>query len=152
MSLLKEFREFAVKGNVVDMAVGVMIGASFAAVVKTLVDEVVMPPIGLLTGKVDFADKYLLLRDGTTPAPYATLAEAKKAGAVVMTYGVFVNAVVSFLMVSLVLFFVVRWMNALRKSDTPAPATTKPCTFCKSEIHLEARRCPNCTSELEALA
>lgn len=148
MGMLKEFKEFAVKGNVVDMAVGIMIGAAFTTVVKTLVDEIVMPPLGLLTGKVDFADKYLLLRDGTTPAPYETLAAAKKAGAVVLSYGVFANAVVSFFLVALVLFFVVRWVNHLRPPMPPPPAATKPCRFCKQDVHAEATRCSHCTSEL----
>jgi large conductance mechanosensitive channel len=150
MSMLKEFREFAIKGNVVDMAVGIMIGAAFTTVVKTLVDEIIMPPLGLLTGKVDFADKYLLLRDGTPPPPSETLAAAKKAGAVALSYGVFANAVVSFLLVALVLFFIVRWVNRLRPPAPPPPAATKPCPFCKQDIHKEATRCSHCTSELEA--
>lgn len=151
MGVVKEFKEFAVKGNVVDMAVGIMIGAAFTTVVKSLVDEVVMPPLGLLTGKADFSDKYVLLRDGTPPPPYETLAAAKKAGAVAMGYGVFVNAIVSFLLVSLVLFFIVRWVNKLRPAAPLPPAETKPCDFCKTEIHKDATRCPNCTSSLDAV-
>ena len=150
MGMVKEFKEFAVKGNVVDMAVGIMIGAAFTTVVKSLVDEVIMPPLGLLTGKADFSDKYVLLRDGSVPPPYETLAAAKKAGAVVMSYGVLVNAIVSFLLVSLVLFFIVRWVNKLRPPAPPPPPDTKPCEFCKLDVHLEATRCPHCTSELGA--
>jgi len=147
MSIMKEFRDFAVKGNVVDMAVGIMIGAAFSTVVKTLVDEVLMPPLGLVTGKVDFADKYFLLREGNPPPPYETLAAAKKAGAVAMSYGLLVNAAVSFTIVAFVLFFLVRWVNRLRPSEKPAEK--KPCPFCKMDIHLEATRCPHCTSTFE---
>ena len=152
MSITKEFKEFAVKGNVVDMAVGIMIGAAFSTVVKALVDEVIMPPIGLITGKVDFADKYVLLRDGTPPPPYDTVATAKKAGAVVLSYGVFVNAVVSFVIVSVVLFFLVRWVNRLRPAEPPPPADVQPCPFCKLDVKKDATRCPHCTSEFGAAA
>src|SRR5262245_2177148 len=148
MSIMKEFRDFAVKGNVVDMAVGIMIGAAFTTVVKTVVDEILMPPLGLVTGKVDFADKYFLLREGAPPPPYETLAAAKKAGAVVVSYGLLANALVSFTIVAFVLFFLVRWVNRLRLKE-PAPPDKKPCPFCKMDIHVEATRCPHCTSTLE---
>ena len=148
MSIVREFREFAVKGNVVDMAVGIMIGAAFSTVVKALVDEVIMPPLGLITGKVDFADKYVLLRGGTPPPPYDTVANAKKAGAVLLSYGVFVNAIVSFIIVSAVLFFLVRWVNRLRPKEPPPATDTQPCPFCKMDIKKAATRCPHCTSEL----
>lgn len=153
--MLAQFKEFAIKGNVVDMAVGIMIGAAFTSVVKGLVDEVLTPPLGLLLGNVDFSDKFLLLKEGTQPPPYLTLARAREVGAVVIGYGQFLNAVISFVTVALVLFFVVRWINNLRRPEAPAaPAapTTKDCPFCKSPIHLEATRCPQCTSELEAKA
>jgi len=152
MGLVKEFREFAVKGNVVDMAVGIMIGAAFTTVVKTLVDEVVMPPLGLLTGKVDFAQKFIVLRPGDPAPPYESVAVAKKAGAILMSYGLLVNAIVSFLLVALVLFFIVRWVNKLRPAAPPPPAETKPCEFCKMDIHKDATRCPHCTSELAEAA
>jgi large conductance mechanosensitive channel len=146
--MLKDLKEFALKGNVVDMAVGIIIGAAFTTVVKTLVDEVVMPPLGLLTGRMDFSDKFLMLRAGTSSPPYRTLAEAKSAGAVLIGYGALVNAVLSFVIVALLLFFIVRWMNRLRRPDTPPPPSTKACPYCKSTIDLTASRCPQCTSQL----
>ena len=150
--MLKEFREFAIKGNVVDMAVGIIIGAAFTTVVKTLVDEVIMPPIGLLTGGVDFSSKFWLLKDGTPGVPYASLDEAKKAGAVVLAYGQFINTVVSFLLVALVLFFIVRWINRLRRQDPPPAPSTKACPFCRSQIDIAASRCAHCTSTLEKVS
>lgn len=147
--MLKEFREFALKGNVIDMAVGIIIGAAFSTIVKTLVDEIIMPPLGLITGKVDFSDKFVLLADGAKPPPYETLAQAKAAGAVVLGYGQFLNAVLSFIMVALALFFLVRWVNRLRRPDAPPPPNTKVCPFCKSSIDKEAVRCAHCTSALE---
>jgi large conductance mechanosensitive channel len=150
--MLSQFREFAVKGNVVDMAVGIMIGAAFTTVVKTLVDEVLMPPIGMITGNIDFSDKYALLRDGTPPGPYDTLEKAKAAGAVTMGYGLLINALVSFTIVALVLFFIVRWVARLRslhEHHQEKPPTTTTCAFCKSSVHIDATRCPQCTSELK---
>ncbi len=148
--MIKDFKEFAIKGNVVDMAVGIIIGAAFTTVVKTLVDEVIMPPIGLLTGGVDFSSKFLLLKDGVaTTAPYASLADAKKAGAVVLAYGQFINTVVSFLIVALVLFFIVR-CNTRRRRNDPAPTpNTKQCPYCRNQIDKAALRCMHCTSELD---
>ncbi len=148
--MLQEFKEFALKGNVIDMAVGIIIGAAFSTVVKTLVDEIIMPPLGMITGKVDFSDKYLLLQDGPKQAaPYASLPEAKQAGAVVIAYGQLLNAIISFVMVALALFFLVRWMNRLRRSGPPPAPNTKNCPYCKSAIDIEASRCAHCTSELE---
>jgi len=151
--VLKEFKEFIMRGNVVDMAVGIVIGASFGGIVKSLVDDVLMPPIGLLLGRVDFSNLYLTLRDGATPGPYAALAEAKKAGAVTMNLGLFANTVINFLIVAMAIFLVVRAMNRLRdlqKTNEPAPAepTTRDCPFCASAISIKAVRCPHCTSEL----
>jgi large conductance mechanosensitive channel len=144
--MLKDFREFAVKGNVVDMAVGIIIGAAFTTVVKSVVDDLFMPLLSVPTGGLDFAEKFIVLRSGATPPPYTSLQVAKTAGAVVLSYGRFMNSVVSFLLVSLALFFLVRWMNKLRRPDgTPAP-TTKPCQFCKQVIDVAATRCPHCTS------
>jgi large conductance mechanosensitive channel len=147
--MFKEFKEFALKGNVIDMAVGIIIGAAFSTVVKTLVDEIIMPPLGMITGKVDFSDKFLLLRDGAKPGPYPTLAEAKQSGAVLIGYGQLLNAVISFLMVALALFFLVRWINKLRRSGAEPPPNAKNCPYCKSSIDIAAVRCAHCTSNLE---
>ena len=150
MKAFDEFREFAVKGNVVDMAVGIMVGGAFTTVVKSVVDDLVMPPISLLTGGLDFANKFVVLREGTKVAPYATLAEAQAAGATVLSYGQFINTVVAFLIVAMALFMVVRWINRLRRPETEDAPSTKACPFCKEPIHIEARRCPRCTSALDA--
>lgn len=152
--MLKEFRTFIMRGNVVDMAVGVVIGASFGGIVKSLVDDVLMPPIGLLLGRVDFSNLYLILRDGAVPGPYAALAEAKKAGAVTLNLGLFANTVINFLIVAMAIFLVVRAVSrlqAMQKAEEPAAEpTTKECPFCASVISLKAVRCPNCTSQLDA--
>ena len=149
--MLKEFREFALRGNVVDMAIGIVIGASFGGIVSSLVADVVMPPIGLLLGGVDFANLFLTLKAGEPLAgPYASLADAKAAGAVTVNIGVFLNAVVSFLIVAFAVFLVVRGMNRLKR-QAPAPAaapTTKDCPFCCTAVAIKATRCPACTSQL----
>ena len=151
--MLQDFKAFIMRGNVVDMAVGVVIGASFGGIVKSLVDDVLMPPIGLLLGRVDFTNLYLTLREGAVPGPYTALAEAKKAGAVTLNLGLFANAVINFLIVAMAIYLVVRAVNRLRdmqKAAEPvAEATTRPCPFCASEISLKAVRCPHCTSQLE---
>ena len=147
--MLSEFKEFAIKGNVIDMAVGIIIGAAFTTVVKSLVDDVIMPPLGFLMAGLDFAEKFFVLRPGATAGPYATLAQAKASGATVLAYGNFVNSVVALIMVAMVLFFVVRWMNRLRSPNTPAAPNTKICPFCKSTIDLSASRCAHCTSAIE---
>lgn len=149
--MLKEFKEFAMRGNVVDMAVGIIIGAAFGNIVKILVSDVIMPPIGLLMGGVDFADLFLVLQEGSTPGPYAALAAAKSAGAVTINYGVFLNTVISFLIVAFSVFMLVKGMNTLQrtKKDEPeAEPTTHECPACTSEISLKAKRCPFCTSEV----
>ncbi len=152
MKIMKEFREFAVKGNVVDMAVGIIIGAAFGTVVKSMVDNVLMPPIGLLLGGVDFEEIFFVLQEGATPAPYTTLAAAQEAGAVTVNLGLFVNALVSFLIVGFAVFLLVRGINRLRREQPePPPAPTeKPCPYCLQNILLKATRCPYCTSEIEA--
>jgi large conductance mechanosensitive channel len=152
--MLKEFKEFAVRGNVVDLAVGVIIGAAFGAMVKSLVDDIIMPPIGLLLGGVDFSNLFLTLREGKVAGPYATLAEAKGAGAVTINYGVLANTVVSLLIVAFVIFLLVRGINKLRREkDAPPPApTTRDCPFCATAIPIKATRCPHCTSEVGAAA
>lgn len=149
--MFKEFKEFAMRGNVVDMAVGIVIGGAFGTIVKSLVDDVLMPPIGLLLGGVDFSNIFLVLREGgKVAAPYHTLADAKAAGAVTLNLGVFMNAVISFTIVAFALFLLVKAMNRLR-SQAPADAaapTTKACPHCCTDIPLGATRCPHCTSEL----
>ncbi|MEJ2205920.1 MAG: large-conductance mechanosensitive channel protein MscL [Gemmatimonadota bacterium] len=150
--MVKEFKEFAVKGNVVDMAVGIIIGGAFGTVVKSFVDDVLMPPLGLLIGDIDFQDILLVLREGSTPGPYETLAAAREAGAVTLNMGLFINAAVSFAIVAFAVFLLVKGMNRLKRAEeaTPPPApTTKDCPFCASSIPLGARRCPMCTSQLE---
>ena len=148
--MLKEFREFAVRGNVVDMAVGILIGGAFGTVAKSVVNDLLMPPIGLLTGGVDFADLFVQLRPGTPPGPYATLADAQAAGAVTVNYGLFVNNVIAFLIVALAAYLLVRAINRLHRKEEPVPEdpTTKVCDFCRMTIPIRAVRCPNCTSEL----
>lgn len=147
--MLKDFKEFAMRGNVVDMAIGIIIGASFGGIVKSLVDDVIMPPIGLILGNVDFSNLYIVLKDGVTAGPYAALAEAKKAGAVTINYGVFANSVISFLIVAFSVFMLVRLLNKLKREEPPPAPTTKECPYCISAIPLKAKRCPLCTSTLE---
>lgn len=148
--MLKDFKEFAMRGNVVDMAVGIIIGGAFGTIVKSLVSDVIMPPIGLLLGGVDFADFFVTLKDGAEAGPYATLAAAQEAGAVTISYGVFINAVISFLIVAFAVFLLIRAINKLKAKEEAPPAepTTKECGYCFSEIPIKATRCPNCTSEL----
>ena len=149
--MLKEFKEFAMRGNVIDMAVGIIIGAAFGAIVKSLVDDVLMPPLGMLIGGVDFSNFFLVLKDGATSGPYATLEAAKQAGAVALRYGLFLNAVVSFLIVAFAIFMVIRNLNKLKRQEAPKPAapTTKDCSYCLSAIPVKASRCPHCTSQLQ---
>jgi large conductance mechanosensitive channel len=150
--MLKEFKEFVMRGNVVDMAVGIIIGGAFGTIVKSLVSDVLMPPIGLLLGGVDFSNLFMVLKSGAESAgPYASLADAQAAGAVTMNYGVFANTIVSFAIVAFAIFMLIRGLNRLRREEEEAPAeepTTKVCDFCCSEIPIKARRCPSCTSEL----
>jgi large conductance mechanosensitive channel len=148
--MFKEFKEFAMRGNVVDMAVGIIIGGAFGTIVKSLVSDVIMPPIGLLLGGVDFSDLFITLKEGAAAGPYATLAAAQEAGAVTISYGLFINAVISFLIVAFAVFLLIRGINKLQKEKEEAPAepTTKECGFCFSEVPIKATRCPNCTSEL----
>lgn len=124
--MLKEFKEFALKGNVVDLAVGVIIGGAFGAIVNSMVQDVLMPLVGLVTGGVDFGQRYALLKDGTPPGPYASLAAAKEAGAATMNYGIFLNSLVTFLIVAIVLFMVIKAMNSLRREEEAAPAPPPP--------------------------
>jgi large conductance mechanosensitive channel len=149
MNMFKEFKDFALKGNVVDMAVGIIIGGAFGTIVKSLVDDVLMPPIGLLLGGVDFANFFVVLKEGAqVAAPYASLAAAKAAGAVSINYGLFINSMISFLIVAFALFMVIKAMNKTRRQEAPAAPTTKDCKYCFSAIPIKATRCPHCTSEL----
>jgi len=146
----KEFKEFAIKGNAVDMAVGLVIGAAFGKIVDSLVKDIMMPPLGMLLGKVDFSNLFLVLADGKTPGPYHSLMAAQQAGAVTVNVGLFANMVISFFIVSFAVFMLVRGINKLRApAATPAPAT-KNCPYCVSPIPLAATRCPHCTSALES--
>ena len=147
--MLKEFKEFALRGNVIDMAVGIVVGAAFGTIVKSLVADVIMPPIGLLMGGVDFANLFILLKPGSPAGPYAALADAQAAGAVTVNYGLFLNSIVSFLIVAFVIFLLIRGLDRLQKQEAPpAEPTTKECPYCLSTIPLKATRCPHCTSEL----
>jgi large conductance mechanosensitive channel len=151
--MLKDFKEFAMRGNVVDMAVGIVIGAAFGTIVKSFVDDVLMPPIGLLLGNVDFSNLFITLKDGAKAAgPYASLAAAKTAGAVTLNLGVFINTVISFLIIAFAVFLVIKGLNRMKREEVAPPAepTTKECPFCLSAIPLKATRCPHCTSELAA--
>jgi large conductance mechanosensitive channel len=149
--VLKEFREFIMRGNVIDLAVGVIIGAAFGGVVNSLVNDVIMPPIGLALGQVDFKDLFVLLKEGATPGPYPTVVAAKAAGAVTLNWGAFVNTVINFLIVGFAIFMIVRAVNKIHKKPEAAPAPpTKECPYCLSTVPLKATRCPLCTSELKA--
>jgi len=144
----KEFKAFAMRGNVLDMAIGIIIGVAFGKIVTSFVNDVVMPPIGLLLGKVDFSNLFIDLSGKS----YATLAEAKAAGAATVKYGVFLNTVVDFIIVAFVIFMLVRQINRMKRQPevAPAPPTTKECAYCLSSIAIKATRCPHCTSELKA--
>lgn len=150
--MLREFKEFAMRGNVVDMAVGIIIGGAFGTIVKSLVDDEMMPPIGLLLGGVDFSDMFLTLREGSVAGPYATLANAQAAGAVTLSYGLFINAVISFLIVAFAVFLLIRGINRLKREEEAPPAapSEKECPYCFSTIAIRATRCGHCTSVLEA--
>jgi large conductance mechanosensitive channel len=151
VSFAKDFKTFAMRGNVVDMAVGIVIGGAFGTIVKSLVDDVIMPPIGMLLGRVDFSNLFLTIKAGTEAGPYGSVAAAKEAGAVTLNYGLFVNSVVSFLIVAFSVFLVIRAMARLQRPE-PAPVaapTTKDCPYCLTTIPIKAVRCPNCTSELK---
>ncbi len=150
--MLKEFKEFAMRGNVVDMAVGIIIGAAFGTIVNSLVADVLMPPIGLLLGKVDFSNLFIVLKGGAAAGPYASLADARKAGAVTINYGMFANTIISFLIVAFAIFILISNINKLKRKEESPPTVpaTKECPYCMSAIPIKATRCPHCTSELKA--
>jgi large conductance mechanosensitive channel len=147
--MLKAFKAFVMRGSVVDLAVGVIIGAAFGGIIKSLVDDILMPPIGLATGGIDFANKFIVLKDGAKAvAPYASLADAKTAGAVTLNYGLFVNQVVTFLIIATCIFLVIRMVARLQGPPPVAAPATKACQFCATQIPVAAKKCPNCTSQL----
>jgi large conductance mechanosensitive channel len=148
--MLKDFKDFAMKGNVVDMAVGIIIGAAFGTIVKSLVADVIMPPIGMLLGNVDFSNLFVVLKEGAAAGPYLALADAQKAGAVTINYGMFINTIISFIIVAFAVFFLVRYLNKLQREEEAPPEepTTKECPKCFSTISIDASRCAFCTSEL----
>lgn len=149
--MLKEFKAFALRGNVLDLAVGIIIGGAFGTIVKSLVDDVIMPPVGLALGDVDFANLFLLLKQGAKAAPpYATVAEAHAAGAVTVNYGQFINNVIAFIILAFAVFLIVRAANRLKPWDASAAPATKDCPYCRMAIPVGATRCPQCTSELRA--
>ena len=149
--MLKEFKEFAMRGNVLDMAIGIIIGAAFGTIVNSFVQDVIMPPIGLLLGNVDFANIFVVLKEGKVAGPYASVAAAKAAGAVTINYGVFINTIISFVIVAFAVFLMIRSINKLKRQEEAPPSvpTTKECTYCFSSIPTKATRCPHCTSELK---
>ena len=149
--MLKEFKAFAMRGNVLDLAIGIIIGAAFGAIVKSLVEDVIMPPIGLVLGNVDFSNLFLVLKEGAKAAgPYATLADAKAAGAVTVNLGLFLNSVLLFLITAFAVFLIVRAANRMKPQEATAAPSTKDCPYCRMPIPVGATRCPECTSELRA--
>ncbi len=146
---IRDFKTFLQRGNVIDLAVAFVIGTAFSAIVTALVGDIIMPPIGLLLDKVDFSNLYVILKEGSTPGPYLTLAAAKKAGAVTLNYGLFIMSLIDFFIIALVIFSIVRVINKLYPKPA-APVSTKSCPYCFSSIPLAATRCPSCTSQLES--
>jgi len=152
--MLKDFKTFIMRGNVVDLAIGIVIGVAFGVIIGSFVNDVLMPPIGLLLGNVDFANLFAVLKEGTVAGPYPSLAAAQATGAVTINYGVFINAIINFLIIAFVVFFfVIRPINKMHerqkvKEVAPAP-DTKECPYCTTNIPIKATRCPNCTSELK---
>lgn len=150
MGLIKEFKEFAARGNVIDMAVGIVIGAAFGAITKSFVDDVLMPPIGMLLGGVDFSNIFLVLREGAAaPGPYPSIAAAKGAGAVVLGIGVFFQTIINFLIIAFAVFLMLKSVNKLKGPAPAAAPTTRDCPYCTMSIPIKARRCPECTSPLD---
>jgi len=148
--MLNEFKRFAVRGNVVDMAVGIIIGGAFGSIVSSLVKDIIMPPVGLLIGGVDFSDLFIVLKQGSGEGHYASLAAAQEAGAVTLNLGLFINAVISFLIVAFAVFLLVRAVNRLQPKEAPVMPVTKECPYCVSAVPIRATRCPHCTSALES--
>ena len=148
--MFKEFKEFSMRGNVVDMAVGLIIGAAFGRIVASLVSDLLMPPIGLLFGNVDFANLFMVLKEGQVAGPYASVADAQTAGAVTFNYGLFINTIISFLIIAFAVFLLIRGINRLQRQKEAPPPATRECPYCLSMISLKATRCAHCTAELKA--
>ena len=153
--MLKDFKEFIMRGNVVDMAVGIIIGVAFGTIINSLVKDIIMPPISLALGRADFSNIFWLLKEGDkAPSPYYSLTEAQAAGAVTLNYGTFINTIIVFIIVAFAVFLLIRQINKMRRRmEAPKPEAapaTKECTYCFSKIPIKATRCPNCTSELKA--
>ena len=149
--MFKEFTEFLKRGSLIDMAIGIAVGTAFATIAKSLVDDIIMPPVGLVLGNVEFKDLFVLLREGNPTGPYPTLDAAREAGAVAIAYGSFINNVLAFIVIALVFFMILRSLNRLRRNEpgqTPE-VRTKACPFCITTVPLHATRCPACTSQLE---
>lgn len=149
--MVTEFKKFVMRGNVIDMAVGIIIGGAFTKIVNSMVADIMMPPLGLLLGKVDFSNWFVVIKQGTTAGPYATMAEAQAAGATTLNLGLFLNAIISFIIVAFCIFLLIKAINKLNspKEQAPIPVTTKKCPYCCSDIPVEATRCPHCTSEIK---
>lgn len=152
--MMKEFKEFVARGSVVDMAVGIAVGAAFGAIAKSLVDDVIMPVVGMALSGVEFSDLFYVIQAGDPGPPYATLAAAQEAGAVTVNYGLFINTIITFVIIAFAIFLVVRAVNRMRRDEpeTPADPTDKECPFCATAIPVAASRCPHCTSQLSGAA
>jgi large conductance mechanosensitive channel len=148
----KEFKEFAIKGNAIDLAVGVIIGAAFGSIIASLVKDILMPPVALLTGGLDFSNKFLILKDAPSGAVFATPADAVKAGAITWNYGNFITLAINFLIVAFCIFLVVKAVNKMKKPSATAAPVSKDCPFCSMTIPIKATRCPHCTSEMSSVA
>ena len=146
---LQEFKEFALKGNVIDLAIAFIMGGAFGTIINSVVNDIIMPPVGLLLGGVDFSNLFIMLKAGDPAGPYLLLAEAQEAGAVTINYGVFLSTLITFIIISLIMFLIIKSMNSMKKEETTTEPTTKECPFCFTGISIKATRCPNCTSKLE---
>lgn len=146
--MIDEFKKFIARGNVLDMAIGIIVGVSFGAIIKSLVDDIMMPPIGLLLGKVDFSNLFLVLKDGKVAGPYLTVADAHKVGAVTLNYGVFGNALLNFMIIVVVVFMVLHVANRMAPRPETAP-TNRNCQFCDELVSLKASRCPHCSKDFQ---
>lgn len=152
--MLQDFKNFIMRGNVVDMAVGIVIGVAFGAIITSLVNDIIMPPIGLALGNVDFSNLFAVLREGLVPGPYPSLSAAREAGAVSINYGLFIMTIISFLIIAAVIFFFVvrpigRMYARQKAAEVAPPPSTKECPYCYTTIAIKATRCPSCTSELK---
>ena len=148
--MLKEFKEFAMRGNVMDMAIGIIIGSAFGSIVSSIVNDIIMPPVGILLSGVDFSNMFVVLKEGASPKPYSSISAAQEVGAVTLNYGIFINQIISFLIIAFVVFFLVKSMNRFnqKEDDSTVEPDTKECAFCYTQIPIKASRCPHCTSQL----